>query len=89
MDSSTSTLWINQFLIDGMSCSFLLLQCFIEIPVFDAHSVDPDQMPRFAASDLGLHYLSMSILGNARNKWVNPSFSSYAAHLFRVFTVQR
>ena len=30
-----------------------------------AHSVDPDQMPRFAASELGLHYLHMS------PKWVS------------------
>ena len=35
--------------------SFLLLQYFKEIPVLNANSVDPDQTPRFAASDLGLH----------------------------------
>ena len=31
----------------------------------NANSVDPDQTPRLAASDLGLHCLSMS-----RHKWV-------------------
>ena len=34
---------------------FLLLPCFIEIPVFNSNSVDPDQTPRTAASDLGIH----------------------------------
>ena len=28
---------------------------FIEIPVFDANSVDPDKTPHSAASDLGPH----------------------------------
>ena len=32
----------------------------VEIPVLNANSVDPDQTPHFAASDLGLHCLSMS-----------------------------
>ena len=27
----------------------------MKIPVCNANSVDPDQTPRFAASDLGLH----------------------------------
>ena len=35
----------------------LLLLCFIEIPVVNSNSVDPDQTPRSAASDLGLHCL--------------------------------
>ena len=34
-----------------------------------ANSVDPDQMRR-SASDLGLHCLPMSLLGDARHKWV-------------------
>ena len=38
----------------------------MEIPVFNANSVDPDQTPRSAASDLGLHCLPM----DARHKWV-------------------
>ena len=40
-----------------MSGWFLLLSCFVEISEFYAKSVDPDQTPRSAASDLGLHYL--------------------------------
>ena len=43
---------------------------FIEIPVFNANSVDPDQTPRSVASDLGLHCLPMSLLWDARLKWV-------------------
>ena len=38
-----------------MSDYFSLLLCFIEIPIFNANSVDPDQTPRSAASDLCLH----------------------------------
>ena len=44
---------------------------FIEIPVFKANSVDPDQTPRSAASDLGLHCLPMSLLWDTRHKYVN------------------
>ena len=33
----------------------LLSPCFIESPVFNANSVDPDQTPHHAASDQGLH----------------------------------
>ena len=39
----------------GVSGYFLLLAYFIDIPVLNANSVDPDQTPRSAASDLGLH----------------------------------
>ena len=40
---------------------------FVEIPVFSANSVDPDQTPRSVESDLGLHCLPMSFLGDARH----------------------
>ena len=57
VDSSTLTLWTGAFPIKGM---FLLLRCLIEIPVFNANGVDPDQMLRSAASDQGLHCLHVS-----------------------------
>ena len=38
--------------------------------VINAISVDPDQTPRSALSDLGLHCLPMSNLLDARHKWV-------------------
>ena len=41
---------------------FLLSPYFIEIPVFSANSVDPDQTSRSAASDLGLHCLLMPLV---------------------------
>ena len=54
-----------------------LIPCFIEIPVFNASSADPDQMPSSVASDLGLNCLSMSLLWDARHKWVyRRNFSS-------------
>ena len=49
----------------------LLLPCVIRIPVFNANSVNPDQTPQNAASDLGLHCLPMSLLWDARHKWIN------------------
>ena len=38
--------------------------------VINANSIDPDQMPRSAASDLSPHCLQMSHLWDARHKWV-------------------
>ena len=43
------------------------------MPVINANSVDPDQTPRSAVSDLGLHCLPMSHFWDARHKWVNTS----------------
>ena len=40
------------------------------MPVVNANSVDPDQTPRTAVSDLSLHSLPMSYLWDARHKWV-------------------
>ena len=36
-----------------------------------AKSEEPDQMPRSAASDLGLHCLPDTLLGVSRLQWVN------------------
>ena len=38
-----------------------------------ANSGDPDQTPRSAASDLGLHCLSIILLGFSRLQWVKQS----------------
>ena len=48
----------------------LLLSCFVEIPEFNANSVDPDQTLHFVVSDLSLHCLPMSLLWEARHEWV-------------------
>ena len=39
--------------------------------VLNANSVDPDQTPQNAASDMGLHYLLMSYLGDTGHIWFN------------------
>ena len=36
----------------------------------NANSIDPDQMPHSAMSNLGLHCLPKSLLSEARHKWV-------------------
>ena len=53
-----------------MSGLILVLSFTIEIHVFNANSVDPDQTPRSAASDLVLHCLLMFLFWDARHKWV-------------------
>ena len=68
MDSSAITLWTDTFPIKGMSGSFLLQACFIEIPALNANSADPDQTPRSVASDLGLHRLPVFHLWDAGHK---------------------
>ena len=67
MDSSTTALWVGLFPKAGL---VLLLNCYIEIPVFNANSVDPDQIQHSAPSDLGLHCLPVTLLGVSRLKWV-------------------
>ena len=42
--------------------------CFVEISEFNANRADPDQMPHSAASDLGLHCLSVGLKGLRINK---------------------
>ena len=40
-----------------------------------ANSEDPDQTPCSAASDLGLHYLPVTLLGVSRLQWaINATF---------------
>ena len=51
-----------------VSSSCLLLLYVIEIPAFNANSVDPDQMPRSAESIQCIHCLQMPPLWH---KWVN------------------
>ena len=36
-----------------------------------ANSRDPDQMPHYEASDLGLHYLPITLLEDSRLQWVS------------------
>ena len=75
VDSSNSTLWTDTFPISGVSGWFLLLSCFVGVAEVNANSVDPDQTPRSAASDLGLYCLPMSLLWDARLKWVKVRYT--------------
>ena len=50
-----------------------MIMFFLEISELNANSEDPDQTPRYAASDLGLHCLLMSLLWDTRLKLVNTS----------------
>ena len=59
---------------------FLVLPCFIEIPVLNANSVDLDQTPRSAASDLGLHCWPVSLLWDAKHNWVKLFGSHLMSH---------
>ena len=57
--------------IRGVWLDFIITVFYIKKKsVFNANSVDADQTPRYAASDLGLHCLPMSQLLDARPKWV-------------------
>ena len=47
---------------------FIFIQVLIEI--MQANSGDPDQTPHYVASDLGLRYLPMSHIKDARHIWV-------------------
>ena len=53
-----------------MSGYILLLSWFIEISELNANIIDTGQRFHSAASDLGLHCLLMSILWDAKLKWV-------------------
>ena len=53
----------------GVSLVFVI-SCFEEISKLNANSLDPDQTPHIAASDLGLRCLPMSLLWDARRKGV-------------------
>ena len=69
VDSSAITIWTGPFAAEWVLVSFFLfyfLPCFIEIPVFNPNSIDPDQIP--VTPDLRLHHLAMSLLWDARQK---------------------
>ena len=63
-----------------VSGKFLLLLCFIEIPVVNANSVDPDQMQHSAISDLSLHCLPITFWGSPDQNGLQ-SYSLYSKGL--------
>ena len=74
MDSSTLTLRSYPFPLERVSGYSFIITMFIEIPIFNANSIDSDQRPRSAASDLCLHCLQMSHLRGAGHKWVKDIY---------------
>ena len=61
-----STLLFLDMFISVLRDVFLVL-----IITFYANSVDPDQTPCSAASDLSLHWWPVPPYGDATHKWVN------------------
>ena len=71
MDSSITTFFLDRSVSNSrVSDYFILLLCFIEIPTFNANSVDPDQMLHSPASDLALHCLPLTIFWVSRLKFI-------------------
>ena len=66
--------WNLSFLLFGMphfkekGCQVIFYYLHVYSMYLMQHSVDPDQMPQSAVSDLGLHCSLMSFLWDARNK---------------------
>ena len=64
----------------------------MEISVLNANSVEPDQTPRSAASDLGLHclslhYLETSHLWDGRHKLIKKCGYEFWCRIFNIITV--
>ena len=74
MEFSTFSIRTSPFPMQGVSGFFLIIPCFIEIPVFNANSVDFDQSPRSAMSDLGLYCFD--------NVWVYTALTMSGSTLF-------
>ena len=47
-----------------------------------ANSEDPDRTPHSAASDLGLHYLPITLSGVSRLQWVKAKFGDINLSMF-------
>ena len=54
------------YMLDESICHFRDVRSILCYSVLLANSVDPDQMPHNVASDLGLHFLLMTLLRVSR-----------------------
>ena len=68
MDQSVSSSRVSCLIV-----FITMFYSFIEISVFTADSLDPDQMPDSAAFDLSLHCLLIILFGASRLKLVQRS----------------
>ena len=66
MDSSTTTLGTCLFPIAGCPVSFYQYFVLYKFLHYNAKSVDPDQLLHSVATDLGLHCLTITLLGFSR-----------------------
>ena len=64
---------MNSFVILGVSGLFCCFCSIFLCKILLANSEDPDQMPHYMASDLGLHYFSTTLLWVCGKEWVNCS----------------
>ena len=69
MDSSTTSLWTSLFPIAGWLVTYYYYYVLYNISEINANNVDPDQMPHFVDSDLGLHCLPITLLVVSRQVW--------------------
>ena len=64
-------IYINPFFVNiGSVCLDSIVIMFYSNSCPKCKQFRPDRTPRSAASDLDLHYLSMTILLETRHKWV-------------------
>ena len=66
VDSSTVICWASPFFILGVSDLFCCFYSIFSWKILLTNNVDPDQMPHYVASDLGLHCLSMTLFWVSR-----------------------
>ena len=52
----------RQYLTELSVLGAIMVGYFIEVPVFDANSVDSDQTSNYVVSDLSLHFLPKFLL---------------------------
>ena len=79
MDSSTSLFGQAHFQFEGCLFCLSVLSFIIEIPVLNANSVDPDQMPHIC--------LQMCLLWYVRYKYVKNSHCAHISlHLILIYT---
>ena len=64
VDSSTVTHWASPFVILGVLSLWLFFLYLMEFLL--VNDEDPDQMPHYVASDLGLHCLPVTLLQVSR-----------------------
>ena len=70
MSSSSITLWTGPIPSEGMFDSILPLPSFIKKKSCNANSVDLNQTPRSAVSDLAVHYVYVPFCGMLCMNWL-------------------